>query len=382
MAETEQNRAVFPRQRSSESARQSGSVLIAVLGIIFLLSALIVQFMDEAVRELEYRSLFNEPPELRSTAFSVLETSLAVIHEVALINDGKLYAPEQGWGDPLAYADLPLPDGWEVEVSIRDESAKLPINTMEAEALNRLLEESLDFDFGTARELSSTLLDWIDADDDRRLNGAESNEYLSRDPPYRAANGPLQSLRELRLLEVWDELFFDADGQPNAAFRRLASLVSVLNAQRVNLNSAPRPLIDLLALSDGYDGDRIFDGLEEPYLTAPPPAANTRLSGVEINLLRVDVTVRRGNIPFTLSALVEPVFSGETGGGATAGSSRGRPPGRANAGDEPKTGSVEEQEAMGYPFRILQLSEYRTGRAAQDPARHSAVDISRESDSF
>ena len=95
-------------------------------------------------------------------AESMLEVALATIHEVALIDDGKLYAGEQGWNNPIEYADIAVPDGWQVEIEIRDEGGKLPINTMEEPLLNRLLEEELDFDFGTARELSSTLLDWID----------------------------------------------------------------------------------------------------------------------------------------------------------------------------------------------------------------------------
>lgn len=186
----------------SQLRRNRGSVLVAVLAIILLLSFIITRFVDEAVEDLEYRAIFNEPADVRSFTYSMLEVALATIHEVGLIDEGKLYAPEQGWGDPLSYAGIQVPNGWEVSIAIRDESGKLPINTMSEESLNRMLEESFDFDFGTARELSSMLLDWIDPDDSRRLNGAESENYLRRNPPYRAANKPLQSLEELRLLEI------------------------------------------------------------------------------------------------------------------------------------------------------------------------------------
>jgi general secretion pathway protein K len=177
--------------------------LVAVLAIILLLSFIITRFVDEAIKDLEYRAIFNEPADVRSFTYSMLEVALATIHEVALIDEGKLYAPEQGWGDPLDYAQIKVPNGWELSISIQDESGKLPINTMSEADLNRMLEESFDFDFGTARELSSMLIDWIDPDDSRHLNGAESEDYLRRNPPYRAANRPLQNLEELRLLEVW-----------------------------------------------------------------------------------------------------------------------------------------------------------------------------------
>lgn len=356
--------------------RRDGSVLIAVLAIILLLSFIITRFMSEAVEDLEYRAIFNEPIEVRSFAYSMLEVALATLHEVALIDEGKLYAPEQGWADPIGYAGIAVPNGWEVQIEIRDEGGKLPLNTMDEAMLNNMLEESFDFDFATARELSSMLLDWIDPDDSRRLNGAESEDYLRRDPPYRAANGPLQSLEELRLLEIWEDEFFDQDGRPNELFHQLDRMVSVMYSGPANLNSSPQEVLDLLAQQGGFDGDYLFDGLRDlPYLQEVPESANSANSGVEVRLLRITVSLWRGQVPFTVSALVEPHFegTGEEGGGTAPGTS---------AQGAPKTGAASEQEAIAYPFKILQLSEYTQGGPRSRPARHSALDIGEESDSF
>ena len=361
---------------ASRATRSSGSVLVAVLAVILLISFLVTRFMEEALEDLEYRSIFNEPADIRSYAYSMLEVSLATIHEVALIDEGKLYAPEQGWSDPIQYAGIEVPNGWELSVQIEDEGGKLPINTMSEELLNKMLEETFEFDFGTARELSSMLLDWIDENDSRRPNGAESEDYLRRNPAYRAANGSLQSLEELRLLEIWEDEFFDENGRPNTLFERLSGLVSVIHSGTVNLNKAPREVLELLALQDGYDEEYIFDGLDEPYLKQLPPAANSSISGVEISLLRVTVSLLRGNVPFTISALVEPNFS-------TEGASSGAAPGRRSDADEVRTGSKEEQDAINFPFKILQLSEYTAGEGVTSPsARYSAIDIGDEMNSF
>lgn len=355
---------------------REGSVLIAVLAVIMLLSFLVTRFMEEALEDLEYKSIFNEPVDVRSYAYSILELSLATVHEVALIDEGKLYAPEQGWSNPLEYANVEVPNGWEVSVQITDEGGKLPINTMEEETLNRMLEESFEFDFGTARELSSMLLDWRDPDSSKRLNGAESEDYLRRNPPYRAANGPLQSLEELRLLETWEDEFFDEDGQANELFAKLSNMVSVYNSGPVNLNKASAEVLELLALQDGYDEDFLFDGLDQPYLTQVPGSANTATSGVEISLLRVTVSLLRGNVPYTISALVEPNFSSETAAGGNA-------PGQRSDKDSPRTGTTEEQDAIRYPFKILQLSEYDSGEwGTTAPARYSALDMDDEMTSF
>ncbi len=360
-------------QRDAISRR--GSVLIAVLAVILLITFIVTRFMNEALEDLEYRALFNEPADVRSYAYSMLEVALATIQEVALIDDGKIYAGEQGWNDPVSYAEISVPDGWEVQIEIRDEGGKLPINTMDEALLNRLLEEELDFDFSTARELSSTLLDWIDEDEKRRLNGAESDDYLSNNPPYRAANRPLQSLEELRLLKVWDKEFFDEDGVPNERFVQLSNLVSVLNTGAVNLNAASEPVLELLSLENGWQKDALFDGLEQPYLKSTP--TNTNNSGVEVGLLRITVRLLRGEVPFMISALVEPKFSS---GGAAPASSVSRP-GRSSD-DKPKTGSIDEQDALAFPFRIVQISEYRQGNTETPSGRHSALDIGVENSSF
>lgn len=358
--------------------KRAGSVLVAVLAIILLLSFLVMRFLEEAFEDLEYRALFNEPSDVRSFAYSMLEVSLATVHEVALIDEGKLYAPEQGWNDPINYARIQVPNGWDIQISITDEGGKLPINTMSESLMNKLLEDEFDFDFGTARELSSTLLDWIDADNNRRLNGAETEDYLDRDPPYRAANRPLQSLEELRYLEIWDEEFFDEDGRPNQFFTKLESLVSVMNSGPINLNAAPSEVLELVSLEDGFRSESIFDGLDEPYLKTAPDTVNAQSGAVEVSLLRVTVTLYRGETPFTLSALVEPNFDTEENGSSGA-STNG--PG-SSPEDAPKSGASSEQEAISFPFKLLQVSEYTRGEASSRPARYSAMDIETEAASF
>jgi general secretion pathway protein K len=358
--------------------RRKGSVLVAVLAMILLISFIVTRFINEAVEDLEYRSIFNEPAEVRSFAYSMLEVSLATIHEVALIDEGRLHAPEQGWSDPIAYAGIQIPNGWEVTVNIQDESGKLSLNTMSEEMLNRMLEESFEFDFGTARELSSMLLDWIDPDSNRRLNGAESEDYLDRRPPYRAANGPLQSLQELRLIEIWEDEFFTEDGAPNELFAKLEGMVSVTSAGPANINSSSESVLEILALEGGYDEEFLFDGLDKlPYLEELPSSANSQNSGVEINLLRVTVSLMRGQVPFTVSALVEPNFSAEDSSAGGGGSLPGR-----DSDDTPRTGLTEEQDAIQYPFTIIELSEYTQGDYTDPPGRYSALDIGEESDSF
>ena len=349
--------------------KSSGSVLVAILAIIALLAYLVTRFVDEAVDDLKYRTLFNQSPEIRAYAYSMLELSLATIHEVALIDGGKLYAPEQGWVDPLNYAQERPPNGYSVTIDITDESTHLPINLIDESTLNRILEDTFDIDFGTTRELSSTLADWIDSNENQRLNGAESEDYLDEDPPYRAANGPLQSLNELRLIKVWQDEFFDEHGFPNQNFEQLDEIFSVSIKGPVNINSASSDLLLALCENQTWDPDRIFDQLlDKPWFEELPDFLGSDLFTTEISLLRVTIQVTRGSVPMTLSALVEPNFS------SSSESSNRSLPGVSSKRIS-KTGTIQEQDAIQYPFKIIQLSEYEYYGAKQKSARHSAVDI-------
>lgn len=357
-------------QNKRQPSRQQGSVLVAVLAVILLLSFIITRFMNEAVEDLEYRAIFNETNDIRTFAFSMLEASLATVQEVALIDEGKLYAPEQGWSDPIRYTNISVPSGWDVQIELSDVSGKLPLNSMSEKLLNNLLEEQLDFDFGTARELSSSLLDWIDADDDRRLNGAESETYLDRSPSYRSSNRPILNLHELKLLQTWDEEFFDENGQPKPVFNQFSQLVSTIYTGPINLNAAPAAVIELLALQDGFQDQSVFDGLDTPYLKTAPAGANLQTCGTEVRLLQITVTIQRGNSPYIITALVEPQIRN-----SSQAIDQNVPSQKTRNSNLIKTGTFKEQAALKYPFKFLQISEYDSKKIISNSARHSALDI-------
>jgi type II secretory pathway component PulK len=50
-------------------------------------------------------------------------------------------------------------------------------------------------------DLAAPIVDWVDADDTARQNGAESDYYSGMTPSYRCKNGPLDSIDELLLVK-------------------------------------------------------------------------------------------------------------------------------------------------------------------------------------
>jgi len=112
------------------------------------------------------------------------------------------------------------------------------------------------------------IVDWIDADNLALPGGGEDALYLRAEPPYRAANGPLASVQELRFVA----------GVDGAALSRLAPYVTVLpEPAAINVNTAPPLLLELLA--GGQSGAalarrrqaRPFAGVQD-WLAAAPGA--------------------------------------------------------------------------------------------------------------
>lgn len=65
-------------------------------------------------------------------------------------------------------------------------------------------------------ELVDAVLDWLDADDERRTAGAEREDYEARRPPVIVRNGPLEAIEELLLVRgMTPEILFGEDVNRN-----------------------------------------------------------------------------------------------------------------------------------------------------------------------
>lgn len=127
-------------------------------------------------------------------------------------------------------------DGVPVKVEIRDESAKIDINTA-ADALLRGLFLSLGIADDEASKIVDAILDWRDPDSLKRPNGAEEPDYRGAGLDYKPANSPFQAIEELQLVL----------GMRPDIYRRIAPSITVFSRQPgVNPQLASREV--LLAL--------------------------------------------------------------------------------------------------------------------------------------
>jgi general secretion pathway protein K len=221
------------------ASNERGVALMLALLILALLMALILEFDAAARRELREAAAFRD--DFRATTLS-----RAGIHAIrALFYEDirlKRLAGQSHdglhdlWAKPIV--NFPLGDGL-LTAQLSDERGKLSLNDLgdaadplaqkiKIDRMKRLFE-LLKLD----PRLVDGIVDWIDADDDPQPDGAESDHYQSLKPPYRAANAPLQSVRELSLIK----------GMTDAVVQRVQPFVTVYGGEGwINLNTAD-PLV-------------------------------------------------------------------------------------------------------------------------------------------
>ena len=100
------------------------------------------------------------------------------------LGDSGLSLTSEGEGIDLGDASF--------EAIIEDEAGKVNINTAPRKTLENL--------FGS-REVADCIIDWRDKDDQPRALGAESRYYSDLRTPYKAKNGPFDTVQELLLVK-------------------------------------------------------------------------------------------------------------------------------------------------------------------------------------
>ena len=201
--------------------RQQGVALILVIWVSVLLTVIASSFIVE--RRTETLIVRNSASMARAEAIADAGVHRA-LYEVYRTNN-----PTDAWkrdGTPYDWTF----DGVPVRVEIRDESAKIDLNTA-SEALLRGLLLSVGLADDEASRLLDAILDWRDPDSLKRPNGAEEPEYRAAGLTYKPANAAFQTIEEIQLVL----------GMRPEIYRRIAPSITVFSRQvGVNPRSAAR----------------------------------------------------------------------------------------------------------------------------------------------
>ncbi len=357
-----------------------GAILMIVLVMVFIISVLVVKVLEELTQQIRAKTAQASRDEFRYVGLSALETTLAVLSEIKEI-DGTLNGPAQGWNDPIAYAKtLEWPEGLQIEVSVIDETGKFPLKEMDVNELKAYFD-TLDIDYDDAETLSDSLLDWMDEDDDIRLNGAEADFYEREEPPLTPANAPLNSWEALRYIKGFRDLFFDENGTPNALYARFTRSFSLHTTADPNMNTANEDVLETLAEQSGFDVDYLIDHrsgrdrtvgtYDDEFYTSVDDltAAGIGIGDAKVSfvceILKVEVRVSYGEKAYLLTALVDTgegkKKDEEPQPGTPAPNPQNPQPGQPPQGPDPQSGNPPSsgagKDSGSYPFTIVRLVE-------------------------
>jgi general secretion pathway protein K len=221
---------------------ERGVALLMVLLILSLLVPLILEFDSEARRELREAAAFRDNFKAAMLVRSSVEVCQAILRYDTELDrqTGRVYdGLTDAWAIPIS--NYPLGDGI-LAARIEDEHGKFDLNSLTTQSdspaelakvarLKRLFH-LLRLD----PRLVEALTDWVDPDDQAEPNGAENAYYLAQTTPYRAANGPMQTLDELHLVKGFtDEVVRQIT--PYVTVHTLGGLVNVNTADPLVLQA-------------------------------------------------------------------------------------------------------------------------------------------------
>jgi len=259
---------------------RKGSVLVIVIWILSILSILAVSVSIITSGEVYFIRRYRN----QTTAYFIARAGiLQAIAELELDKSLSAYdALNEGWSNkPELFRDKKVGSGFfsvsyeyasglttqttEGEQTVitntfygmMDEERKININTAGMSILQALFQERAALMPSQAKEIADSIIDWRDKDNNRRENGAENGYYQSLPQPYSCKDNRFDSLEELILVK----------GIKPDIFYAIKDFISLYGDGKVNINTAPYPVLRALGLSDSLSNKIIHcraggDGIE------------------------------------------------------------------------------------------------------------------------
>lgn len=254
-------------------APQRGNILIIVLWVIVTLVILVMGLSFEARSDVERTILYRN----RTKAYWLARAAVERVkydYAMARLNFA------DGEDDKKTHYHYDFDEGY-AECLVRSSSSLMPINTMKDDLWKQLFK-LYDLDDQRIDEIVDCIMDWRDADDLVRLNGAETDYYDSLSPPYEARNGPFYSLEEIQLVKgVSEAMYYGYGGKPG-----LKDLLTEGRggATRFDINSAPAGILMAFLEITAEDAQQIIQAREEKLFNSVEEAGNVVALGVPENL--------------------------------------------------------------------------------------------------
>lgn len=213
-----------------KSEAERGVALMLVLWVMTLLSVIVFEFCSTMRIEATIARNFKEGE--RSYYFAQAGISRAMVEIVKAKSAMKKFKgakesmvkgealEEEGEDEVEEWKPREEPytflfEEGECEVKISDEGSKINLNWVAKQAkanrklLTDILEQSCDLEGEERDAIADSIIDWVDADHEHLMNGAEDDYYESLEDPYECRDGDFVVTEELLLVKgVTEEIFY------------------------------------------------------------------------------------------------------------------------------------------------------------------------------
>lgn len=218
---------------ASLDRRRRGSVLLMVLVVVALLTlgtATYLELMQNERQAVRHHGRGLQATRLAESGVEYIRTQLTLTPQELLQAGGLANNPTSmqaiivdDEGDQFDRGRFSIVSPAQIDgiysgyrFGLENESAKLNVNALLAEGAEDQAQTRLMALPGMTVEVADAILDWLDADESPRLNGAEAEEYAQATPPYEPRNGPIADLDELLMIRgVTPELLYGIDQNRN-----------------------------------------------------------------------------------------------------------------------------------------------------------------------
>lgn len=250
---------VAPKAFARIHRGDDGIALVSVLWVLVLLTAIVGEFAYSMRTEVNITRNFKEATQAYYIAHSGLIRSVVEM----IRNNAKAKSREiadEVTEDSVWRVNVPIaPQRFgtgEFSVHIDNSAGLIDLNTA-GDVLLGLMVNTLEISDNEKSVIVDSILDWRDTDDFHRLNGAENKYYQSLPNPYACKNAAFHSVEELLLVRgISPELFDDKlktivtvipqSPMTRNAKRRLPLRIAPAVSNQININAAPRHLLEAL----------------------------------------------------------------------------------------------------------------------------------------
>lgn len=247
---------------------RSGMALVLALMAVSFLMAVTVQLLNTVNWQVKASTNYRD-----SVSIDAMNRSALNIARASLLADQNLNnydSPYDEWNQLGGKGLQDLLGSDNLAVTVTDLSGRLQVNALvsnDPDLQKRQQQEQAQYEIWLrfltsgrfafdsqqqAIDFLDAIRDWIDSDDQDRDHGAEEGYYLSLARPYRPRNAPLQTLEELLLVRgMTDDIFYG-----NEEYSGIIEYLTCYGTDgRININSAPAPVLQ--ALAEGLDDEMV-----------------------------------------------------------------------------------------------------------------------------